>query len=518
MARRSLPESAFRQVTRVVAENPTSVLNEFAQIGQQILQQNEEAKVTENFSQLQLDLGQAELEYKTEFAADPVKGFNSFKQRRQKLIDSYSENISPLFRGQWNDSVRSLTARSDATQQKWVYTQARRNSISFVNTSMENSVNQAMRDGMAAGENDEEDIDAFVNFADSYQNIEKFAVNNLGEAEAGSVLKNYEQDYIKSFVSGVSFSNPEKALDLLNDEDVQKAFAEPDQYIKMRDAVTRRVDRKQKADFQRRDAEVLSGTNALAGTARNMNYAELQQVFDQMGVSKEAQEFYMDASGYTSKKRALTRGEKSDLKNKFYITMTDFIENEKVTTADMKAFQALTYGAMTKGALSKGEGFALLNNLMEPLLAAQKERADQFETGEWNPFQDNLGFDTLKDEAERLSGFADIDPEELTEEQFFNVNRNKNLMYDAYIQSLGQQAQERNVSVAELGDIGRSEEIKIYNKALNDAKGALFGKNFPSAPEGANTVVQTIFAPSLTEADIDKMTEEELDRFLAKSP
>ena len=505
MARRNLPESTFRRVTNVVADQVagpatpdlSNAAADIAGLVNDALVQNEQAKIANNFSKLQNDLSLEEVRIKNEFALDPKAGTAAYKETRDDLIETYAEEISPLYRGLWNEQINTFKERGDATQEKWEYLQTRKNSVAFVNNSIENSISQAMRDGLAAGESGAEDVDAFVNFANSFQNIQAYATENLGEGQSAALLKNYEEDYVKSFVSGVSYSNPDKAIALLDDDEIKQAFRDPEQYTKMRDAVAKRQDRAKKARDQVEDAEIMSTTNAISQSVKTMNYAELQQTFDRVGVSEEAQRFYMDASGYTSKSRALTSGEKADLKNKFYITMTDFIESEKVTSADMQAFQDITYRAMRKGVLSKNEGFGLLNDLIEPLLVDQKERASEFQTGAWNPFQSNLGFDSLKEEVDKISGadrFArfktgDREGQIKSPEQQFNLFQNKNLMYEVYIQSLEKEAKARKTTVAGLKDLGRAEEVSIYNTALNDAKRALMGRNFPNAPDDANTVI-----------------------------
>lgn len=514
MANRDLTN--FRTVTNQVVENQSGFAEAGAEIAQTILTQRQEAKIAEGVSQVQLELGQLENQYRIDFEGDPMGGLEKYKEDRQAIFDKYGENVSPLYGRQWQDNMRQIATRNDATQQAWGLKQSRVNMVDSVNDTMKNNFRQAMNDGQSFGVSDETEIEAFVNYGTAMENLEEFASKNLGSETAENMLETYEEDYLKSFISGVSETNPHKALKLLESEEVQAGFVNPYQLIKFKNSVQARVKRFDKAQKQKSDAANLSGANSLLKGIGNMGYAELQSRFSEFNLSPEAQAFYEEVNGYASQKRALGREEKADLKNKFHIFLGEIIGKDDLTNDDLKLLQDSIFAGMRKSALSKNEGFTLMNDLLEPVIQQQQQRADQFQTGAWNPFQENLGLDTLNAEIEKVSGIDRI--EKPTDEQIFNHNQNTNMMYDVYLQSLEEQAKQRGTTMAGLSSLPRAEEVKVYNKALQTAKETFVRSKFPSLAnqkELPATVVTPISNTNMTEADIDKMSEEELDKFLA---
>lgn len=514
MAQRDLTN--FREVTKQVVENQSGLLEAGAEIAQTILQQRQEAKIAEGVSQVQLELNDLQNQYRIDFEGDPMGGLEKYKQDRQSIFDKYGSGISPLYGRKWKDQMRQISTRNDATQQAWGLKQARVNMVDSVNDTMKNNFRQAMNDGQSFGMSDETEIEAFVNYGTAMESLEEFAVKNLGSETAEGMLETYEEDYLKSFISGVAETNPHKAKKLLESDAVQAGFVNPDQLIKFKGSIDARVKRYDLAQKQKKQAEDLAGTNSMLKGIGNMGYAEMQQRFSEFNVSPEARAFYEEVNGYASKKRALSQQEKANLKNKFHIFLSEIIGKDDLTNDDLKLLQDSIYAGMRKSALSKNEGFGLLNNLLEPVIMQQQKRADQFETGEWNPFQQNLGLKTLNKEIEKISGIDKI--EKPTDEQIFNHNQNTNMIYDIYLQSLQEQAEQREMSMAELSSLSFAEETKIYNQALKTAKETFIRSKFPSLANQEklpNTVVTPISNTNVTEADIDKMTEEELDKFLA---
>ena len=517
MANRDLESTQFRKVTQQVVENPSALLSAGAEIGETILRQRAEAKITENISKAQLELGQLEHQYRIDFQGNPMEGMAKFKEDREEIFNRLGEDISPLYGRSWQDKTRAISTRNDATQQVWALKQSRVNMIDSVNDTMKNNFSQSSIDGRSFGMSDESEIEAFVNFGTSMEELEEFATKNLGAEKAEELMETYEEDYMKSFISGVSETNPHKALEIMNSDIARDGFSNPDQFMKLKTSLEARAARFDKSNKQKREAANLAGTNSLLPKVGQMGYAELQANFSEFNTSSEAKAFYEEVNGYANTKRALTPEEKAGAKNKFHVFMADVIGKEDLSNNDIQLLQDSIYAGMRKGALSKNEGFTMLNDILMPVLEQQQERADKFETGKWNPFQENLGLGTLNKEIENITGISRI--EKPTDEQAFNHNKNANMIYDVYLQSLGQQAKERQTSIAGLSSLGFAEEQKIYNKALTTAKETFIRANFSSMSgqkELPATVVKPIANTNLSEKDIDSMSEQELDEWLAK--
>lgn len=508
----------FRTVTNQVVENKGEFARATASVAESVLRQGQEAKITQGISQAQLELSKLETQYRIDFEGNPMGGLQEYKESRQAIFDTIGEDISPIYKRQWEDSARQISSRNDATQQAWGLKQTRLNTIDSVNDSMANNFTQANNDGLAFALSDDSEIESFVNYGTSLEALESFTEKNLGSETAEKMLDTYEEDYLKSFISGVSEKNPHKALALVDSDFVVESFTDREQLGKFKKSLQARVTRFDKANKQKEDAFNMAGTNSLLPKIGKMGYAELQANFSEFNMSPEARGFYEEVNGYSNMKRKMSPEEKAEGKNKFNIFLSEVIGKDDLTNGDIKILQDSVYAGMRKNVLSKNQGFGLLNEILQPVLEQQQERAEQFETGEWNPFQENLGLETLSREVTRLSGNEGRDFEKLTPEQQFNDNKNRNMMYDVYLQTLSKEAANRNTSVAGLSTLPFEEEQKIYNKALTTAKETFIRSKFPSLAGQKDlpaTVVTPISNVNLTDADIDNMSEAELDKFLA---
>jgi len=242
MAQRNLVN--MREVTQVVAENPNTLLDAGVEIGQEIMRQSQEAKINESLSQAQLDLNAMQSQYQTDFEADPMGGLTEYKKNRKAVFDKYAEGISPLYRRTWEDNARKIAQQNDATQQGWALKQTRVNTVNSINKSMKNNFLQANLDGQKFGGSDDGEISAFLNFENSKKSLMEWGSKNVGQETTEGMLENYENDYLKSFVSGVSDSNPQKAARLLEDEKIRTRF-KSDEIDTMENVIKKNIKRQQ---------------------------------------------------------------------------------------------------------------------------------------------------------------------------------------------------------------------------------------------------------------------------------
>lgn len=235
----------FREVTQVVADQSGNIdLQGVLDIGSEIMRQNQEAAINENLSKVQLDLNSLQSKYQTDFEADPSSGIKEYKKQRQSMFDAYGENISPFFRKTWNDNVRKIAQQNDLTQQAWAIKQTKVNTVGAINRSMKNNFLQANIDGQNfAGSNDTE-ISAYLNFENSKRGLIEWGTKNLGQKTTEDMLQNYENDYLKSFISGVADKNPQKAAKLIEDKAIKARFSS-DEIDTFENVIRKNVKRKQ---------------------------------------------------------------------------------------------------------------------------------------------------------------------------------------------------------------------------------------------------------------------------------
>lgn len=217
--------SNFRTVINTVTKNPNQFMAATAEIGADIIRQGQESKINENISKAQLDLSALQTQYQIDFETNPMGGMEDYKQRRQEIFDNYGSDISPLFGRSWQDSVKKIELTNDATQQGWAYKQTRINTVRSINDSMKNNFKQANMDGQNFGNSDETEVGAYVNFELSQGQLTDWGNRNLGAGTTADMLDGYDKDYMKSFISGVADSNPQKAEALMADPKIKEMFS-----------------------------------------------------------------------------------------------------------------------------------------------------------------------------------------------------------------------------------------------------------------------------------------------------
>lgn len=233
MARRDL--SIMNEVGPEVVKDGGNFAESALQIGEKIIAASQEAKITENLSKAQLDLNTLNQKYKLDYQGDPFskQGSTSYQQERKELFDSYGEDISPLFRNSWLESTRDMSAKDDLGNQTWAYTQARKNTESSINKSLLASYQMANQDGLRYGTGEGGEVDVLLNYSMAESRLKKLAQTTLGSTDTEGLFRDARNSYIKSFISGVAETNPERALEMIQDEQFKETFTaeERDEFL-----------------------------------------------------------------------------------------------------------------------------------------------------------------------------------------------------------------------------------------------------------------------------------------------
>jgi hypothetical protein len=466
----------YRQVTNVTPDmGIAGALKGAGEMGAGIIKASQEAKIVENFSVAQIELSKAQMQYKTEFADNPKAGWDAYKTKEKEIYDSLGEGISPFFQKPWQDSTRDYSRKTNAEMEMWVYKQSRANTVKSINKSIANNMGQANLDGQAWGQSDQAELGGALNFMASKEKLVKFADGNgLGD-QATPLFESYDGDYLKSFVSGVSDTNPVKALQLMDDPRVKSGFKDASQYVKMRDAVEKRALNVGKVMEERAVLGVLRDENNVLTQSlqQPMSYAQLQQAFDTQKTSPAAQSFFLKLNGFAERGGKLSASEQMTEKADIYESMAALSspDREMITGAELKGFQERIYKGMDNGTLSQEEGLTYLNQVMSPYLEKAEEKLSNFGEKKW--FTDSLGFQGVKEVFEDTVAVEvpDNDGSNADERKAVQAaealnNANKVKMYDYYFDALTQQAASYGKSVADIQSMNETQKRKIYSDAL----------------------------------------------------
>lgn len=500
MARRDL--TTFRTVTQQVVKQPNSLLVAGVQIANQIVEQGQRSKMAESASQAQLEVSALQDQYQIDFQSDPMGGIEKYRNDRQGIYDRHFKGISPLFKRDWQALTRRIGTSNDAVQQAWALRQTRDNTIRSVNTSMQNARLQASNDGRAFGLSDEKEIDFFVNAQAHLENTRRSAEGLLGEEDLNELTGTFIQDYAKSVISGVSETNPIKALQLLESDLIEESFNSPEERSRMTKAVNARALQFGKIKTETEVLNVLSDANSLltrSAQGEQMGYAELLAVLE--GKSPAVRDFFMRANGYSTKGTKgvkLSDSEKQQFRVNVYAELSRVGRKDNPTSEEMDNVQNLIYQGLNNDSLTKGEGVSFTNDWLEPMIEKRKETLKNYTTGGWiNPL---TGFGKMDEVLERINIPPPIEKEGIffdTEGELgplstlFN-NQNTDDLNRFFWSALQSEAQNRGISIGGLQDLGRSEREKVYMKTQRKAVSDLLQKRTGNRPPESATFTDIV--------------------------
>jgi len=455
-----------------------------AKMGEKIIVEGQEAKITENFSRAQLDLAKVNRDYQTKYEGDPFGGLEVLKKDRDKILKNYENDISPMFRGLWQDNTRSLVMKDDAETEAWAYAQTKKNTVRSVNESIKNNMSQALMDGQSFGSDDNQ-VTPVLNFSQSKKSLEGFASKNLGSETAKGLVENYSEDYLKSFLSGVSESNPLKALRLMDDENIQNGFKDKTQFMKMKEAVESRALQVQQINGEKEVLNVLKTENSLLvqSLEKPLSYAQLQSEFDKTNMSTAARSFFMKANGYTKADGSdgnakLSAAEQLQFKSDVYKEIIATTSKDEISSDDIGALQTKIYEGMNNKALSETEGLGFLNQLVTPYIDKKEQGLQRYgSNGFWFYKGDDLGYSQVQQYFDDEIAVQAPEGEDLGDLGQVVNNENKLKLMDNYTSALTQIAAQEGIKY---GDIPQSSKAKeIYAKAQIQAKQSFLSERYP---------------------------------------
>lgn len=461
----------FRSSVQQINTNSDQVAQAFATIGQKLIAEGQEAKITENFSKAQLDLQKLNQNYQLKYEGNPFGGLDDLKKDRAAIFEQYGNEISPLFRKGWQDSVRGLAVKDDATTEAWGYSQTKKNTVVSINTSIKNNMSQAALDGQNFGNSDQDEVGSLLNYSESKKKLMGFGDKHLGATTTTALLEDYDGDYLKSFISGVSEANPLKALRMMDKPEVAASFKRKDEYLKMKKAVEDRALNVDKVNGEKEILGVLKDENSMLtkSLTDTVPYADLQKEFTRTNMSPAAQSFFMKANGYASREGKLTQSEQLKGKADLYSDMTQLMSQEKMTSKDVAGFQERIYKAMDNGTLNEKEGATYLNQLVAPLVNQKEESFKNFSQDSW--ISPDVGFGGVEEIFKRdieIGNPEGVHGKVGVVTQGIN-NANKVKLYDYYMTSLQSQAESYGVQLADIKNLNKPQQRKLYADAQAEA-------------------------------------------------
>lgn len=442
-----------------------------AGIGQKIIAASQDAKINENFSKAQLDLNAVNEKYKIDNEKDPFGALQDLKENRKNILDSYGSQISPLFRGEWTNTTRQLDTHEDLQMQSWAFQQSKVNTVDSINTSIKNNLSQASSDGQSFGTSDSDDLGSLLNYGQGKQRLMAFGDKHLGGEKTTQMLENYDGDYAKVFMSGVAQTNPLKALRLMDRDDVRAGFKDQNEYLKMKEAINSKALNIDKIQAQQEILGTLKDENSILTQSleKNVSYSDLQQAMDKNpNMSAEAKNFFLRANGFSNKNGKLDKSEQIQGKAQLYSELSQLVQKPDLSSEEVANFQKRIYSGMNNGTLDDKEGANLLSQVVTPLVSQKEKQFGTFSQDSW--VSPDIGFGGVQEifskqiEIKPAEGEKKIGP--LTEA---TNNANKVKLYDYYMSSLQESAASYGVQIADIKNLNKPQQRKLYSEAQESA-------------------------------------------------
>lgn len=459
-----------REVTKVVAEKPDDMWSAIAGFASKVADASAQAKLLEASSQAQIGFKKLDQDFRIKYEGDPNNqiGLKELSEARQVLINQLGESIPTLYTRDWSVGAKKLASASDTSNKLWAVEQNYKNVKTGVGNSIKNYLELAGAQGQEFGRNNSNDASVLLNYTTAYNSIKQFAEQNLGNETAGNMLKEFGPDYMKMVISGVAMTNPMKAQKLMEEKTVKDTLgADPEQYLKFKSAIDSRAKHYEKSIQQQGVISGVRADSAPLAKGGKMSYAE----YATANLSDEAKQYYGTLNGFIGhgKRGGMTPEDKAGYRVAVIDSVTKLSKDENMDAGSVRVVQDAVFRAMNKGAITQSEGMGYIKQIVDPLLSKKEKSLDNFGVNNW--FSDDIGFDGIKDyfDANIKRSTSGLTKNAARDIEVQNTIDKANL-YDYYSASLGAQASQLGITVADISDLPSAKKKKIYATAQTEAQ------------------------------------------------
>lgn len=426
------------------------------QNAQQIFMDQQKIKIQTNATKARIEADDYVNNMRLQYQGNPDSP--EFKQAIQGGLDDifnrYGDDIDPIARGEWNLTANKLSGAYELSNNEWIISQRAQNAKLDVAENINANLNLARRAGIngnwQAG---------VADYKESYAELFDYAKKNMGETNARALLKDYEQQYMTSFINGMAESNPAAAmkalenpeiLDMVGDEQAQRTIK---QLVKKQKTLYDHNNKVRQVNLEFNLSEKLDSlpaTDALQllranedNVSKKYYKAKTKALLSNLGITAETQED--EAAEILMNIAALNKEDVEEYYKKSQDILADIEERYaegRISTADRKRL-------MTN--VLKGQG----KNIQALKDEGSGIKFWQFSYKDANEFIEN--------------NYAGKDKNKILLEYFRQVNQNDDLDDDHKAILLKSMVMEANGKLARINYFGR----KVDNN--NDAKIKSFG-------------------------------------------
>ncbi len=467
MANRNLDFSP--DVMNVVAEQPSDMASAIAGVGANLAQDSAKAKMLAANAQLQTEFKQLDAQFRLKYADDPTNedGMKELGELRQTAIAKYGDGIPLLFQRQWNQQSGDLALQSSLSNEVWGAEQMRVNTVKNINDSINTYLSSASVDGMAFGQDNKAVLSGSMNFLDARGRLEQTGAPIIGEQKTRELLSNFDSDYVKTFVAGVVETNPQKAIDLMDQPEIRDSFTKPEDYFKFKAATEQRARAVYKNERDGGALRTMNSSNQVLAQGGKMNWTQLQTA----DLTEEARTYFEGLNGFrgTGKRGGFTPEDKAGYELAIYDAVANLQKDKDMDPQSVRVVQDAIYRGMNVGAITQAQGQNYISQIVQPLIAKKEEAMSQYSDDSW--LSDDVGFGGIQEFYDKnvhraTDGMAKGDATAI--EASNKVNKAN--LYDYYMGAIQARANAAGVPVGDIQRLPKTQRNKIYSEAQSEAQ------------------------------------------------
>lgn len=230
MANRDLNfDPTITSVTPETPEAPT-LADDAGQLAEKAAVMSASGKALAATATTQTAFRQLDSQFRLQNADNPTdpKAIQQLQQARQAVVDGQSQNVPAISMRDYTNKTIELGTQSDDLNAAWATKQQIRNSVNSLQTGRVTYLDQANQAGQQFAQSPDADVASALNYQQALTAMHQFSDPILGADKTGAFLKDFNTDYVKSFVAGVAQTSPQRAAALLQDPGISEHFTTQD--------------------------------------------------------------------------------------------------------------------------------------------------------------------------------------------------------------------------------------------------------------------------------------------------
>lgn len=137
----------------------------------------------------------------------------------QDILNRYGSQIDPVAKMDWDRTAGKLSSVYELGMNTWARNQRAENVKLDVAENINANLTLARNSGRSGN------LDAGLSdYINSYHQLYNYASRNMGETEARKLLLDYEEEFMGSFITGLSETDPQAAMEALKRPEIAASF------------------------------------------------------------------------------------------------------------------------------------------------------------------------------------------------------------------------------------------------------------------------------------------------------